>query len=73
MFNQSGERFIQCEYPAVLLNTPFNQVITAEKFRPLITQVAVDDVQPYSVSVSWENRGLSGQRLRNAMECDLSE
>lgn len=59
---QSSERHIQCESPAVLRGRPFSQV-TAEEFCPLITHVSVDDVQPYSVSVSWENRehsGLSG-------------
>lgn len=59
---QSSERFIRCEYPAVLRGRPFSQV-TAEEFCPLITHVSIDDVQPYSVSVSWKNRehnGLSG-------------
>lgn len=51
----SSVRSIRCEYPVVLRGRPFNQV-TQEEFCPLITQVSVNDIQPYSAVVSWESR-----------------
>lgn len=51
----SSERNIRCEYPVVLRGRPFNQV-TQEEFCPLITQVSVNEIQPYSAVVSWESR-----------------
>lgn len=58
----STERFIKCETPLSLRGRPF-ATVTSEEFCPLITDVTVDDIQRYSVVVSWQNRehtGLSG-------------
>lgn len=58
----SAERFIKCETPLSLRGRPFTTV-TPEEFCPLITEVTIDDVQRYSVVVSWQHRehsGLSG-------------
>lgn len=59
---QSSERFIKCETPLSLRGRPF-ATVTPEEFCPLITEVTVNDIQQYSVNVSWQHRehtGLSG-------------
>lgn len=58
----STERFIKCETPLSLRGRPM-ATVTTEEFCPLITEVTIDDIQRYSVSVSWQHRehtGLSG-------------
>ena len=58
----STERFIKCETPLSLRGRPF-ATVTPEEFCPLITEVTIDDIQRYSVVVSWQHRehtGLSG-------------
>lgn len=58
----STERFIKCEAPLSLRGRPF-ATVTPEEFCPLITEVTIDDIQRYSVGVSWQHRehtGLSG-------------
>lgn len=58
----STERFIKCDSPISLKHRPF-ATVTPEEFCPLITEVTIDNVQQYSVVVSWQHRehnGLSG-------------
>lgn len=58
----STERFIRCETPLSLRGRAYATVEPVE-FCPLITEVTIDDIQRYSVGVSWANRdhtGLSG-------------
>lgn len=58
----STERFIKCETPLSLRGRPF-AAVTPEEFCPLITEVTIDDIQRYSMVVSWQHRehtGLSG-------------
>lgn len=58
----STERMIRCETPAALRGRPF-ATVTSEEFCPLITDITIDDIQRYSVVVTWKNRehnGLSG-------------
>lgn len=51
----STERFIKCDAPFSLRGRPFATVMP-EEFCPLITAVSVDDIQRYSIVVSWQNR-----------------
>lgn len=51
----STERFIECDAPFSLRGRPF-ATVTPEEFCPLITTVGVDDIQRYSITVSWQNR-----------------
>lgn len=59
---QSTERFIKCETPLSLRGRPF-ATVTPEEFCPLITDITIDDIQQYSLNISWQHRehtGLSG-------------
>ncbi|XP_031636562.1 protein artichoke [Contarinia nasturtii] len=55
----STERFIKCETPLSLRGRPF-AAVTPEEFCPLITEVTIDDIERYSVVVSWQHREHTG-------------
>lgn len=65
--DDSAGAWLRCEQPAELRARIF-QRLEPQQFcdQPLILKVAIQDIQPYSVLVSWQGRdhtGLSGFRV----------
>lgn len=70
-----GAAFLRCDQPPELRGRIFGQLVPQQFCdQPLIRKVAIQDIQPYSVLVSWQVRdhtGLSGFRvLYQALDVD---
>lgn len=67
--------FLRCDQPAELRGRIFGELVPQQFCdQPLILKVAIQDIQPYSVLVSWQGRdhtGLRGFRvLYQALDVD---